>query len=67
MSDIINFPCPKCGSETFKSTIEIKTYEDFLGATCAECSRVVTDEDIRAFGLKLAEKLVRNALRDAGL
>jgi uncharacterized Zn finger protein len=66
MDDVVQFCCPSCGSETFKSLREVKTYEDFVGAACANCGRVVTDDDIRGQARKIAEELVRDAFRKAG-
>jgi len=62
--DVVPFVCKHCGSETFKTSSEPKTYEDFLGATCAQCGAVVTDEDIKAQAVKIAEALLNDAFKD---
>jgi transcription elongation factor Elf1 len=59
--DNLKFSCPKCGNRTFKTASEVKTYDDFLGATCTKCGRAMTDEDVKKQARKIAEDLVRDA------
>ncbi len=60
------FSCKKCGSEIFKTTTEPQTFEDFNGAVCNNCGTVVTEDDIKAQALKIADDLTRDAFRKAG-
>lgn len=69
MSDnenIISFVCAKCGHDKFKSDHEVKTLEDFLGAKCANCGASLTEDDIKAQGMKIAEDLARKAFGEDG-
>jgi transcription elongation factor Elf1 len=62
MSDsenIISFVCAHCGHDKFKSDREVKTLEDMLGATCANCGASLTEDDIKAQGIKIAEERMR--------
>lgn len=64
MSDIVPFVCKHCGSSTFETSSEAKTYEDFLGAKCAKCGIIVSDADIKAQALKTAEDLLKDAFKN---
>ena len=64
--DNISFVCKNCGFETFKTTSEPKTLEDFYGAVCAKCGTAITEDDIKAQARKVADDLVRDAVRKAG-
>jgi len=59
--DNISFVCKNCGFETFKTTSEPKTLEDFYGAVCAKCGTAITEDDIKAQAMKIAEKIARDA------
>jgi transcription initiation factor TFIIIB Brf1 subunit/transcription initiation factor TFIIB len=60
------FSCPQCGSEVFKTKTKPKRIEDFNGAVCNKCGTVITEDDIKAQALKIADDLVRDAFRKAG-
>ncbi len=60
LMDNIPFVC-KCGSKTFKLDHEAKTLEDVVGAVCEKCGTTLTEDDIRAQALKIAEDLARGA------
>ena len=66
MSDVVPFVCKRCGSQTFKTESEPKTYEDFLGAVCAKCGAVVTDEDTKAQAVEIADRLLKDAFKKFG-
>jgi hypothetical protein len=62
----IPFICKKCGSETFKTTSEPKSLDDFDGAVCANCGTTITKDDIERQTAKIAEKAIKDALGGLG-
>ena len=65
--DNVPYVCKNCGSKTFKTAKKPESLDDFEGATCADCGAPFTKEDIIAQTKKLADGLVREAFRKAGL
>jgi transcription elongation factor Elf1 len=63
MADI-KFSCPQCGGETFKTSVEPKSLEDFNGAVCADCGTEVTEEDVKNQLRGVAEKMIKDAFRN---
>jgi ribosomal protein S27AE len=55
------FSCPKCGTTEFKVPSRPKTIEDFIGAVCSNCGGTITEDDIKAQALKIAERKMRKA------
>lgn len=55
--------CPSCGGSTFKSSREIKTYNDFVGASCDRCGRKITDADIKRQAADLATALIKKTFK----
>lgn len=63
----IPFKCPSCGSEKpFATVAEVKSYDDFIGATCCSCGHKITDEDVKAQGRAIALKLIKEGLKNSG-
>jgi predicted RNA-binding Zn-ribbon protein involved in translation (DUF1610 family) len=62
----IKFVCPQCGSDKFKTDHEPKTFEDMLGAKCADCGASLSEDDIKTRALKIAEDRMRKAFGEDG-
>jgi len=62
----IKFVCPNCKSDQFKTEHEVKTIEDMFGATCVDCGTALTEDDIKAQALKIAEERMREAFGGDG-
>lgn len=58
----IQFVCKNCGSETFKTTSEPESLDDFDGAICTNCGTALSTDDIKGQAVKIAEKTIRDAL-----
>jgi transcription elongation factor Elf1 len=43
----LRFKCLSCGGTVFSVSGELKTYEDFVGASCVACGHNITDEEIK--------------------
>lgn len=55
--------CPSCGGTTFRAHEgEIKSLADFTGATCANCGREITEQDVKDQAADLARAIMRGAL-----
>jgi hypothetical protein len=55
--------CPSCGGATFHVTKnEIKSLADFTGASCSNCGRKITDQDVKRQTTELAQTIMRGAL-----
>lgn len=65
--DVVPFSCKHCGSETFRTTTEVKTFEDYLGPICNECGAIVTEDDVKEQAVDIAGKIARDAFKKAGL
>lgn len=63
MNETNEFFCPKCRNNSFKTTIQITTLDDFLGAVCSKCNYTVTEDDTKTQARDLADKLIRGALK----
>jgi DNA-directed RNA polymerase subunit RPC12/RpoP len=64
----IPFKCMKCGGTTFRTPVaETKDIEELIGAPCASCGTKLTEDDIKAQALKIAEEAARKAFGQAGL
>ena len=48
----VRFVCPNCGGDQFRTNAEPKTLDDMLGAPCAKCGTPLTEDDIKAQGMK---------------
>ena len=50
-----------CGSHTFTAhdSKPPETYDEFIGATCTDCGRVVTDEEIKDYARRIVDKIVK--------
>jgi transposase-like protein len=62
MSDTISIVCPKCGHDDLKTGAEPKP-GSLNGFSCNSCGYAVTEGDIRAQALKVAEDLIRRRLK----
>jgi len=63
----IPITCKKCGSKTFKTTSETDPLNDTARTVCANCGTPLKEDNVKAQALDIADKLVRDALRKAGL
>jgi len=59
--DAINFSCPKCGNQTFKTVSEVKSYKDFVGAVCINCDTTITESNVEKQYLKISEDATKDA------
>lgn len=59
----IPFKCPSCGGTQLAVSTEPKSYEDLIGARCAGCGHVVTDDDIRQQAVGIMAERVRAMLK----
>jgi hypothetical protein len=50
-----------CGSHTFvvRGTKSPQTYDELIGATCTQCGRVMTDEDVKDHARRIIEKILK--------
>jgi uncharacterized Zn finger protein len=63
----IPFKCPSCGSENPLATVvEVKSYDDLIGATCRSCGHKITDEDVKAQARAIALELIKEGLKNSG-
>jgi transcription elongation factor Elf1 len=67
MNENIKFTCATCGGGEFKPVRGVKSWKDFIGASCANCGRELTEDDIKAQALKIAEDAARRAFGEGGL
>jgi hypothetical protein len=51
--------CPGCGSRKFKAIAEPQLTNDFKGAICARCQRVISETDIETHLKKCANDVMR--------
>jgi len=66
MSDTVQFSCPQCKGEVFKTAAETKRLEDFYGAVCAGCGRTITEEDIKHQAVEIARKIAADVFKGHG-
>ncbi|WP_412479893.1 ECs_2282 family putative zinc-binding protein [Azonexus sp. IMCC34839] len=52
--------CPQCGNKTFKLSAEKHAKGEFDGAVCIDCGRVISEDDIRAKAIDVAENEIRS-------
>ena len=62
----VKFVCPNCKGDKFKTEHEPKAFEDMIGAKCVDCGTALTEDDIKAQALKIAEDLARKAFGEDG-
>jgi hypothetical protein len=50
-----------CGCRTFivAGTKAPESYDELIGATCTNCGRVMTDEDVKDHARRIVEKIVK--------
>ena len=51
--------CPKCQTTEFEVSAHPTTIEEFVGAICQNCGATITEDDIKAQAMKIAEKEMR--------
>jgi hypothetical protein len=63
MPNPIPFECPNCGGNTLKTPVKPQSEADMDNAVCAGCGRHFTKDDLRAQAAKVADKLIRDAIK----
>ena len=58
--------CSNCGSDKFTTTSKPKSLDDLEGASCANCGTPFNRRGVENQAKRVAEDLVRDALRKAG-
>jgi hypothetical protein len=53
--------CPKCGSNKFRVSKQVKTLDDMIGAPCDSCGTPLTEEEVKQQGCKIATDIAKKA------
>jgi hypothetical protein len=63
---IIPFKCPSCGGDAFRGLRDQQpqSYKDLVGFSCPSCSYEITDKDIERWAVRVAEKRLKDALKN---
>jgi hypothetical protein len=56
---IHNSPVRSAAPPSLKCHLDLKTIEDLIGIVCSGCGATITEEDIKAQVLKIAEREMR--------
>jgi hypothetical protein len=58
MNDAVPFLCPNCARQILVAGTNPQSYDELLGAVCDGCEHVVTDDEIHAQAMKVADHLL---------
>ena len=64
---MMQFACTKCGGSKFRPAREGTTLEDFVGAPCADCGTVLTEDEIKTQAQKMAAESFRRKFGEGGM
>jgi hypothetical protein len=58
MSDAVPFLCPNCAHPILIAGANPQSYDELLGAVCERCAHIVTEDEIHAQAMKVADHLL---------